>query len=321
MRKVFTILVTLLMLAGLAAAQSGYSQQQQPPAQTQTPQPGQQPGAAPGAPPVKRGPQAKTQPEYDAYKAIETMTDLAAAEIAANDFVAKFPDSELVGRLYQELQRKYQDQNNAEKTVEMGRKALEKDPENFFVLVTTATVLAERTRETDLDRNERFAEATKYSNKVIADIDSMVLPPEIPADRAQMAKSVLLSMAHAALGTIELNKENWAASEKHLRESTAVNQGTQDAISWLRLSIALDRQQKYSEGLEAANKALQYSNEPSVTALATQQRDRLQKLASAPSAPTAPATPPPAAGPQPQSPPATQKPPQMQPKEPTTKPQ
>ena len=43
----------------------------------------------------KRPPQAKTQPEYEAYKTAIALTDPAAAEKAADDFAAKFPDSEL----------------------------------------------------------------------------------------------------------------------------------------------------------------------------------------------------------------------------------
>jgi tetratricopeptide (TPR) repeat protein len=314
MRKAFTILATLLLLSALAAAQS-YPQtpsgQTQPPTQ-QPPAAGQQPGTTPAAPPVKRGPQAKTQEELDAYQAIANNPDPAAAEMAAKDFEAKYPDSELKARIYQDLQRKFQDQNNNEKAVELGRKSLALNPDDHLVLAATATVLAERTRDTDLDRNERFAEATKYAQKVIDTIDQIVLPAEVPADRAQIAKSILLSMAHGVLGTVEFNKENFAAAEKHLRESTAVNQGQQDAISWLRLSIALDRQQKYADGLDAASKAVQYSTDPSVTALATQQRDRLQKLTATP-APAAPSAPPAAA---PQTPPATQ----PAPKPPSTKP-
>src|SRR5271170_1532189 len=47
------------------------------------------------APAAKRPPQAKTQPEFDAYKAAAAITDATAQEKAADDFAAKFPDSEL----------------------------------------------------------------------------------------------------------------------------------------------------------------------------------------------------------------------------------
>ena len=57
--------------------------------------------AAPATPPAgKRPPQAKTQAEFDAYKVAAADTDAAAMEKAADDFAAKFPDSELRILLY-----------------------------------------------------------------------------------------------------------------------------------------------------------------------------------------------------------------------------
>src|SRR5512140_673345 len=56
--------------------------------------------AAAAAPQGKRPPAAKTTPEFDAYKAAMAQTDAAATEKAADDFAAKFPDSELRGLLY-----------------------------------------------------------------------------------------------------------------------------------------------------------------------------------------------------------------------------
>ena len=106
--------------------------------------PAAQSGAAPGAaagqtatttPPGKRPPQAKTQPEYEAYKAAIALTDAAAQEKAADDFAAKFPDSELRVVLYKMTMQKYQAANNADKMLEIGRKALSLDPDDPEALV------------------------------------------------------------------------------------------------------------------------------------------------------------------------------------------
>ena len=48
----------------------------------------------------ERPPAAKTQPEFEAYKAAMALTDPAALEKAADDFATKFPDSELRTMLY-----------------------------------------------------------------------------------------------------------------------------------------------------------------------------------------------------------------------------
>src|SRR5277367_6310729 len=117
------IIVGILRLAVWAAVQTTGSAQQTPPATGQTPAqgtaaqgtPAQAAGMA-AQPAVKRPPQAKTQPEFDAYKVAAASTDAAGLEKAADDFATKFPDSELRILLYKTDMHLYQNANNAEKT-------------------------------------------------------------------------------------------------------------------------------------------------------------------------------------------------------------
>ena len=71
-------------------------------------------------------PGAKTQPEFEAYKAAMAQTDPAALEKAADDFAAKFPDSELRSVLvYGGDEQRYQQANNADKMMDMAQKVLD----------------------------------------------------------------------------------------------------------------------------------------------------------------------------------------------------
>src|SRR6266581_3124662 len=128
--------------------------------------------AAAAAPQGKRPPQAKTQPEFEAYKAAIPLTDAAAAEKAADDFAAKFPDSELRVVLYKSAMQKYQQANNADKMLEMAQKALTFDPDDPEALLGVAQVLAERTRDTDLDKDQKLAEAKKNAERALVTIDT-----------------------------------------------------------------------------------------------------------------------------------------------------
>ena len=109
----------------------------------------------------KRPPAAKTQPEFEAYKAAMQLTDAAAAEKAADDFATKFPDSELKVVVYKAAMQKYQAANNGDKMMEMSQKALTFDADDPEALVSVAQVLAERTRDTDLDKDQKLAEAKR----------------------------------------------------------------------------------------------------------------------------------------------------------------
>jgi tetratricopeptide (TPR) repeat protein len=200
----------------------------------------------------------------------------------------------------------YQNANNSEKTVEMAKKILALEPNNPEALVTFATITAQSTRETDLDRDERLNEAIKSANKALQTVDTdMVVPANAPPDRIQAYKNSMRAMAYDAIGTVAMVKKDYPTAETNLRKATELN-AQPDPVSWLRLAVALDQQKKYPQALEAANKAVEYSaDSPQANNLAKMERDRLQKLISTPAAQT------PAASAPPSSPtPVAPKPPQ-----------
>src|SRR5256712_6795038 len=174
--------------------------------------PAQGANAQPAQPQGKRPPQAKTQPEFDAYKAATANTsDPAALEKAADDFAAKFPGSELRAILYRTAMHSYQAANNADQMLEIGRKVLQFDPDDPDALVGAAQVLAERTRDTDLDKDQRLDEATKLAQHSLATVDTdIAIPAGTPQDKVDAYKAFLRSSAYAIIGTIQLNRDKSA---------------------------------------------------------------------------------------------------------------
>ena len=98
-------------------------------------------------------------------------------EKAADDFATKFPDSELRVLLYKAAMRGYQNANNADKMSEMAQKLLKLDPDDPEALVAAAEVIAERTRDTDLDKDQRYDQATKYAQHALETVDTDVAIP------------------------------------------------------------------------------------------------------------------------------------------------
>src|SRR5579864_6662627 len=209
------IFAAALLAASWAMAQTSNqqgTQGQNPPAQGTQAQPGAQgqagaqgqPGAAgQAAPTTKRPPQAKTQEEFKAFQTAAASATPEAQEKAANDFAAKFPESELRVLLYRQAMNGYQNANNADKMVEMGRKILAIDPNDPQALIEVAEVLSERTRNTDLDFNEKTAEASKLATHALETIDSdLMFAANAPPDKVQAAKDWLRATAYAILGNI-----------------------------------------------------------------------------------------------------------------------
>ncbi len=253
--------------------------QQQPATATQTPAAGAQQTPA-QLPAGKHQPQAKTQDEYKAYQEAAAKPDPPSLEQAANDFANKYPTSELRSVLFQREMQVYQSANNAEKTIEAGKKVIAIDPDNAAALVTVALVIANKTREGDLDRDERMAEASKYANHALESIDNGTgVPAGTADDKVPMFKELVRSMAYSSLGTVEFNRKNYPQAETYLRKSVENSTLQPDPVTWLQLSLALDRENKYNDALQAANKCIEIAQSHPAGSYCAEERDRLAKLA------------------------------------------
>jgi tetratricopeptide (TPR) repeat protein len=238
-------------------------------------------GQAAAAPQGKRPPAAKTQPEFDAYKAAVAQTDAAALEKAADDFATKFPDSELRGLLYTAAEQRYQSANNADKMMDMARKVLAIDPDDPAALVGLAQGTAERTRDTDLDRDQRIAEAKKNAERALVTVDTDVPASGYPPDQLVAYKGFLKSEAYAILGKLAADAKNWPEAESNLRKSIDALPQQPDPVAVFRLAVALDMQNKYPEALKFANQAVDLTKDrpdSGVGKAAREEQDRLTKL-------------------------------------------
>jgi tetratricopeptide (TPR) repeat protein len=242
-------------------------------------------GSAPAqAAPVaqgKRPPQAKTQPEFEAYKAAMALTDAAAQEKAADEFAAKFTDSELRVVLFKSVMQKYQQTNNADKMLDMAQKAISFDPDDPEALVGASQVLAERTRDTALDKDQRLAEAKKYAEKALVTVDTDVPTAGYPPERIDQFKRYIRSEAYAILGTLASNAENYAEAETNLRKSIEAFPEQVDPVAVLRLAISLDKENKTADALRYANQAVDLTKDNPDSAAgkaARAEQDRLTKL-------------------------------------------
>jgi tetratricopeptide (TPR) repeat protein len=277
--------VRLLILAVLSAAVIAAAAQAPGAGGAQAPTQGSSPtaGGQDQAPGATHLPQAKSKEEYDAYMAATTITDPAKLEVAADEFAKKFPDSEVRGSLYVRDMSMYGNANNTEKVIEVGRKAIAIDPTNPVPLVNVASALAESTREADLDRDARFAEAAKDAKAAIDNIDTgLRVPQNTPPEKVTAVKTSIVSMAYDTLGVIDMSKKDFAGAEQNLLKAVENNKAQPEAVEYLRLSVAQDNLKKYSQALESANQAVKYAAEGSAEQnLAKQQQARVQKLLSA----------------------------------------
>jgi tetratricopeptide (TPR) repeat protein len=243
------------------------------------------------APPGKRKPAAKTDPEFKAYNAAIAQTDPALLEKASDDFAKNFPDSELRAPLYMVAMGRYRQANNVDKMIDMARKILGIDADDPAALVGVAQGLAEGMRDTDLDKDQRIAEAKKDAERALVTIETDVPTTGYPPEQLSAFKSAVRSEAYFVLGSLAYKANNWAEAEVNLRKSI---EAQPDAFTIFQLAVALDMQNKVPEAMKYADQAVDLTKDrpdSSVGKAARAEKDRLVQLSGG-TAPGQTATPP-----------------------------
>jgi tetratricopeptide (TPR) repeat protein len=162
--------------------------------------------------------------------------------------------------------------------LEVSQKLLTLDPDDPQALLGVSQVLAERTRDTDLDKDQRIAEARKDAQRALVTVDTDI-PAGLPAEKVDVYKGYVRSEAYAILGTLDFNAKAWADAEGNLRKSIEAYPQEVDPIAVFRLSVALDMQNKYPDALKYANQAVDLTKAGTNAGdAARKEKDRLIQL-------------------------------------------
>ncbi len=235
-------------------------------------------GSQPPAPAGKKSPKAKSQEELNAYTAAGSLTDPAAIEKAADDFAAKFPDSDLSPLLYRTVMRTYQAANNNDKVLEMSEKLLKSDPDDSEALVDVGQVLTERTRDSDVDKDQSLARAMQCAQHALETVDHDV-PPGLTGAQEDIFKALTRSDAYSVIGTLQYNAGKFPESEISFRKSIDAFAAQPDPVVMLRLALALDKEGKYPEALKEADQVVALTQDGTPAGvLARREHARLAKL-------------------------------------------
>ncbi len=114
-------------------------------------------------------------------------------------------------------------------------------------LVQVASALAESTRDTDLDREQRLAEASKDAQAAIDNVDTgLLVPPNADPARVEAAKHSILTMAYDTLGMVNMDRNDYAAATTNLQKALDESKANPEAVLYLRLSVAQDKLQQLS---------------------------------------------------------------------------
>ena len=242
------VFVSALLAVGCLAA-SLWSQPAQP----------AQP-AKPAAQPTVNAPRPKSQAEVDGLIAIQKAPDADARIKAAEEFLIKFADTEFKPGILRLLAASYEQKNDVDKTIIYAERALEADPGDYSSMLMIANGLAGRTREFDLDKEEKLTKAEKYVRQVEEALKTAVKPnPELPDDQWEAIKKDMNAQVHVVLGQAAVLRKKLDVGIAELK--TAVDLGsTPDPIVMARLGEAYVSAEKYDDAIATFEKVMATPN-------------------------------------------------------------
>lgn len=214
----------------------------------------------------------KSQKEVDALMAIQNATTADARIAAIENLLTKFADTEFKVIVLEMASETARMKGDADQTIIYCERTLDADPNNLASLSMLAKTIAERTREFDLDKEEKLKRAEGYAKKVIELAPSAKKANAMLTDE-QWAGRVkdLVSQAHEALAAAAfVRKQNDAAiAEYKLAIESAA---TQDPTTMIRLGIAYNAAQKYDDAIAVLDKAIASTDNAQVKQVAGQEK-------------------------------------------------
>ena len=284
-RTIWKAAIMLACAAGLLLAQGKKDQKKgQQAAQEQAAQP-----AAPPGSPIAKQPQPKSQKELQAIQAIFAAQTPDDRIKAANDLVNNFSDSEFKPLALYFAAISYQQKNDYDHMVIYLERTLQADPNHYQALLLMAQAIAMRTREFDLDREEKLKTAEADATKALELLKTAPRPnPNITDEQWEEAKKDLAAQAHETFAMAAVARSQYDKAIEEFKTAIGLSSAP-DPTTMVRLASAYSKAEKYDDAIATLDKVLASPNlNPAVKQIAQNERNRAVQLKQKGAAPAQP---------------------------------
>ena len=202
-------------------------------------------------------PNFKSQEEIDAFIAVQGAPSAQERANAGVAFLATYPESEAAGLAAYVTMLSYQQLNDFDNMLLYGDMVLEHNPAPGVMagtLISLAGAIPTRTREFDLDKEEKLAKAEDYAKRAMGMIPTLVkMDPNMSDDEWLATRKEFMSQCHEALGGVALKREDFTASEASFRKSLELS-AQPLPFTLYNLALVLSKQGKNEEAAAEAQR-------------------------------------------------------------------
>lgn len=248
----------------------------------------------------EKQPQPKSQKEVEAIQAMFQAPDPDARIKAADFLIKKFADTEFKALALYFTAVSYEQKNDFEKMVVYAEETLKADAKNYAAMLMLAGGIAKRTRENDLDREEKLATSDKYAKSALEALKTAQKPnPTISDEQWEAAKKDYASTAHEAFAMAAMLRKKYDAAIAEFKLSVE-GAAQADPSTMVRLGQAYIAAGKHDDAIAILDKVMNAADvNPQIKQFAQAERVRAMQAKGAvkPAAPPAPPAPPAAPAP------------------------
>jgi len=199
-------------------------------------------------------PKPKSKAEFDALQVMYNAQTPDARIAACETVLTKFADTEFKAvALYFEA-ASYDQKRDYEHTVVFAERTIEADPKHYQAMILLAGVIAQHTKEFDLDREEKLAKVEKYANGALILIPNAAKPnPALTDDQWAGAKKDFTAQAHVALGLAAMARKKYDVAETEFKSAL---ESKPDPATMVRLGSSYSLDGKYDDAIAQFDKVM-----------------------------------------------------------------
>lgn len=206
---------------------------------------------------MAQAPQFKSQEELDAFMAVQSAPSLDQRIAAGTEFLGKYPNSEASGLASYIVMLSYQQMNDFENMMLYGEMVLDSNPAPGIkagTLISLSNAIPTRTREFDLDKEEKLAKAEDFAKQAMTLIPTLPkMDPNMTDDEWLQTKMEFMSQCHEAIGGVMIKREDYQAAEESMQKALDMAPDPQPYTMY-QLATALSKLGKNEEAAALADR-------------------------------------------------------------------
>jgi tetratricopeptide (TPR) repeat protein len=223
-------------------------------------------------------PKPKSQKEVDAIMAMQNAQDADGRIKAAQALITKFADTEFKPFALYMIAESYRQKGDVENSIVWAEKTLEVDKTNFMCMNMIAAGLAQKTREFDLDKEEKLGRAVKMANSALETLKTATKPnPALPDEQWEMVKKDYAAEAHQALGLVAMARKKYPDAIAAFKTASETSPQP-DPATLVRLASAYNLANQPDNAIAAADRAMAVPDvNPTIKQVAAAEKERATK--------------------------------------------